>query len=75
MIDRFLAAVQRGIAGVIGILILFALLVGLVIWAKNDPEAVQALVGKLVGKLVQAVVSLISWLSDLIVHALDQGGE
>jgi hypothetical protein len=71
VIDRFVAAVQRGIAGVIGILILFALLVGLVIWAKNDPAALQALVGK----LVQAVVSLVSWLCDLIVRALDQGGE
>jgi hypothetical protein len=70
MIDRFVAAVQRGIAGVIGILILFALLVGLVMWAKNDPDALQALVGK----LVQAVVSLVSWLCDLIVRALDQGG-
>jgi hypothetical protein len=71
MIDRFVAAVQRGIAGVIGILILFALLVGLVMWANNDPDALQALVGK----LVQAVVSLVSWLCDLIVRALDQGGD
>ena len=71
MIDRFVAAVQRGIAGVIGILILFALLVGLVMWAKNDPDALQVLVGK----LVQAVVSLVSWLCDLIVRALDQGGD
>ena len=71
MIDRFLASVQRGIAGVIGILVLFALLVGLVIWAKNDPQALQALVGK----LVDAVVSLISWLCDLIVRALDRSGE
>ena len=70
MIDRFVAAVQRGIAGVIGILILFALLVGLVIWAKNDPDALQALVGK----LVQAVVSLITWLCDLIIRAFDKGG-
>jgi hypothetical protein len=71
MIDRFLAAVQRGVAGVIGILVLFALLVGLVVWAKNDPEALQVLVGK----LVEAVVSLVSWLCDLIVRALDQGGD
>jgi hypothetical protein len=55
----------------IGILILFALLVGLVMWANNDPDALQALVGK----LVQAVVSLVSWLCDLIVRALDQGGD
>jgi hypothetical protein len=71
MIDRFVAAVQRGIAGAIGILIMFALLVGLVMWVKNDPDALQALVGK----LVQAVVSLVSWLCDLIVRALDQGGD
>ena len=71
MIDRFLATIQRGLAGVIGILVLFALLIGLVIWARNDPAALQALVGK----LVQAVVSLVSWLCDLIVRALDQGGD
>jgi hypothetical protein len=51
--------------------VLFALLVGLVIWAKNDPQALQALVGK----LVDAVVSLVSWLCDLIVRALDRSGE
>ena len=33
MIDRFLVTVQRGLAGVIGILVLFGLLVGLVVWA------------------------------------------
>lgn len=71
MIDRFLAAVQRGIAGLIGILILVALLVGLVVWARNHPEALQALVGR----LVEAAVSLVSWLCDQIVRALDQGGD
>ena len=71
MIDRFLAGIQRGIAGVIGVLVLFALLVGLVIWARDNPQALQVLVGK----LVDAVVSLVSWLCDLIVQALDQAGE
>ena len=71
MIDRFLAAVQRGMAGVLGILILFALLIGLVIWARDNPEALQ----ELVGKLVDAVVSLIVWLCDLIVRALEQDGD
>ena len=70
MIERFLAGVQRAIAGVIGILVLFALLVGLVLWARNDPEALRALVGK----LVEAAVSVITWLCDLIVRALDQDG-
>jgi hypothetical protein len=71
MIDRFLAGIQRGIAGVIGVLVLFALLVGLVIWARDNPQALQVLVGK----LVDAVVSLVSWLCDLIVRALDRPGE
>jgi hypothetical protein len=71
MIDRFLAGIQRGIAGVIGVLVLFALLVGLVIWARDNPQALQVLVGK----LVDAVVSLVSWLCDLIVRALDRAGE
>jgi len=71
MIDRFLAGIQRGIAGVIGVLVLFALLVGLVTWARDNPQALQVLVGK----LVDAVVSLVSWLCDLIVRALDRAGE
>jgi hypothetical protein len=71
MIDRFLAGIQRGIAGVIGILVLFALLIGLVIWGRDNPQALQVLVGK----LVDAVVSLVSWLCDLIVQTLDRPGE
>ena len=71
MIDRFLIGIQRMIAGVIGILILFGLLVGLVIWARNDPQALQALVGK----LADAAVAVVTWLCDLIVSALDKAGE
>jgi len=71
MIDRFLAGVQRGITDVIGILVLFALLIDLVIWTRNNPHALQMLIDK----LVDAVVSLVSWLCDLIVRALDRSGE
>lgn len=70
MIERFMVGVQRVIAGVIGILVLFGLLVGLVVWARNDPEALQALVAK----LAEAAVSLITWVCDLIVRTLDQAG-
>lgn len=71
MIERFLIGVQRAIAGVLGILVLFGLLIGLVLWASNDPEGLRALVGK----LVDAAVALITWLSDLIVRTLDQAGD
>ena len=57
MIERFLIGVQRALASVIGVLVMFGLLVGLVIWARNDPAALQALVTK----LVNAAVSLIAW--------------
>ena len=71
MIERFLVGVQRAIAGVVGILVLFGLLVGLVLWGANDPEGLRALVGK----LVDAAVALITWLCDLIVRTLDQAGD
>ena len=71
MIERFLIGVQRAIAGVLGILVLFGLLIGLVLWARNDPEALQALVAK----LVDAAVALVTWLSDLIVRTLDPAGD
>ena len=71
MIERFLAAVQRGIAGLIGVLILVAMLIGLVFWARDNPDALKALVGK----VVEAIVSLISWLCGQIVEALDRGGD
>jgi hypothetical protein len=70
MIERFLIGVQRALASVIGVLVMFGLLVGLVIWARNDPAALQALVAK----LVNAAVALITWLLDLIVRSLDKGG-
>lgn len=71
MIERFLYAVQRTIAGAIGIVVLFAVLAGLVLWAKAHPDSLQALAGK----LVDAVVWLVSWLADLFASALSQAGE
>ena len=71
MIERLLVGIQRAIAGVMGILILFGLLIGLVLWARNDPEALEALVSK----LVDAAVAVVTWLCDLIIHALDKAGE
>ena len=71
MIERFMLGVQRAIAGAVGILVLFALLVGLVLWGSNDPDGLQALVGK----LVEAAVAVITWLCDLLIRTLDQAGD
>lgn len=71
MIDRFLIGIQRLIGGVIGIVLLFGLLVGLVVWARSDPANLQAVVTK----LVQAAVALIVWLCDLVVRAVGQAGD
>lgn len=70
MIERFLVAIQRLMAGVFGVLVMFGFLISLVIWGWRNPETLQALVGK----LADALVSLISWLSDQLVRALDEGG-
>ena len=71
MIERFLYAVQRSIAGVLGSVLLFALLAGRVLWAKSNPQALEALAGK----IVDAVVWLASWLAGLVASALPQAGE
>jgi uncharacterized membrane protein len=71
MIERFLYAVQRTIVGAIGIVVMFAVLAGLVMWAKTHPDSLAALAGK----LVDAVVWLVSWLANLFASALSQAGE
>ena len=70
MIERFVYAVQRLIAGAVGIVVMFALLVGLVLWAKANPQALEALAGK----AVDAIVWFISWLAGLISSALSLAG-
>lgn len=70
MIERFLAGVQRMVAGVIGILLLVGLLIGLVAWARSDPEGLK----ELAAKVVDAVVAFISWLADLIAGIVDGSG-
>jgi uncharacterized membrane protein len=71
MIERFLYAVQRAITGAIGIVLLFAVLAGLVLWAKAHPDSLETLAGK----LVDAVVWLVTWLANLFASALSQAGE
>lgn len=71
MIERFLYAVQRTIVGAIGIVVLFAVLAGLVLWAKTHPDSLEALAGK----LVDALIWLVSWLANLFASALSSAGE
>lgn len=47
------------------------MLAGLVLWAKAHPEALETLAGK----LVDAVVWLVSWLAELVVSTLSKAGE
>lgn len=67
MIERFMAGLQRLIAGAIGILLLLGLLVGLVAWAASDPEAIK----ELAARVVDGVVVAITWLGGLIADIVD----
>lgn len=67
MIDRFLTSVQRLIAAVIGIALLLGLLVGLVAWARSNPEALK----ELATQVVDAVVASVLWLGRLIADIVD----
>lgn len=71
MIERFVYALQRMLAGAMGIVVLFALLAGLVMWAKTHPDSLEALAGK----LIDAVVWLVTWLANLVASTLSSAGE
>ena len=70
MIDRFLAGAQRVIAGVIGIVLLLGLLIGLVAWARSDPEGLK----KLAVTVVNAVIAFFAWLFRLAAGIIDGSG-
>lgn len=70
MIQRMVGGAVNALTGAIKIVLLFGVLVGLVVWARNDPEAWKALMAKVAG----AGVALVNWVADLVVGLLDKTG-
>ena len=70
MITKMVDGAIAGLVGAIKVVILFGILVGLVVWARQDPESWKAVMAQLAG----VGVALVSWVCDLIVSLLDQSG-
>lgn len=70
MIDKMVSGAVNALTGAIKVVILFGVLVGLVVWARNDPESWKAFMAKAAG----AGVAVLSWVIDLIVGLVDKSG-
>jgi uncharacterized membrane protein len=68
MIEKMVGGAVNALTGAIKVVVLFGVLVGLVMWARNDPESWKAAMAKVAGMLV----ALISWVTDLVVSLLQQ---
>lgn len=66
MIDKMVGGAVNALVGALKIVALFGVLVGVVVWAKADPEAWKALMAQ----VAEAGVALISWVCALIVDLI-----
>ncbi|HVQ91521.1 MAG TPA: hypothetical protein VMU51_10840 [Mycobacteriales bacterium] len=70
MIQKMVSGALSALTGAIKVVLLFGVLVGLVIWARNDPEAWKQLMAKVAG----AGVMLVTQVADLVIGLLDKAG-
>ena len=70
MIDKMVSGAVNALTGAIKVVILFGVLVGLVVWASNDPESWKAVMADIAGMLV----ALVRWAVGLIEDLLNQAG-
>lgn len=66
MITKMVDGAIGALVGALKIVFLFGVLVGVVVWAKADPESWKALMAQIAG----AGIALISWLCRLIVDLI-----
>lgn len=66
MIDKMVSGTIGALVGALKVVVLFGILVGLVVWAKADPESWKALMAQVAG----ALVALVSWVCQLIVDLI-----
>jgi uncharacterized membrane protein len=70
MLQKMVDGALGALVGAIKVVVLFGVLVGLVVWARNDPESWKAVMAKVAG----ALVALVTWVTDLLVSLLGQAG-
>lgn len=70
MIDRLVYGALSALGGAIKVVLLFGVLVGLVVWARTNPESWKDAMSAVAG----LGVSFVTWLCDLLQGWLDQAG-
>jgi hypothetical protein len=70
MIQKLVSGAVTALTGAIKIVLLFGVLVGLVVWARHDPEAWKTLMGK----IASAGIALVTWVADLVISLLNKAG-
>lgn len=68
MIDKLVSGALSALGGAIKVVLLFGVLVGLVVWARTNPESWKAAMAQVAG----LGVSFVSWLANLLQGWLDQ---
>jgi len=68
MIDKLVGGAVNALTGAIKVVVLFGILVGLVVWAKTDPDSWKALMAQVAG----AGVAVLTWVLDLVVSLLPE---
>jgi hypothetical protein len=71
MIDKLVSGALSALGGAIKVVLLFGVLVGLVVWARTNPESWKAAMAQVAG----LGVSFVSWLANLLQGWLDQAAQ
>ena len=70
MIDKLVGGAVNALTGAIKVVVLFGVLVGLVVWARTNPESWKAVMAQVAG----VGVALVTSVCDLIGSLLGQAG-
>lgn len=71
MIEKLVSGALSALAGAIKVVLLFGILVGLVVWARTNPESWKAAMAQLAG----LGVSFVEWVAGTLQSWLDQAGQ
>lgn len=71
MIEKLVSGALSALGGAIKVVLLFGVLVGLVVWARTNPESWKAAMAQVAG----LGVSFVEWLAGLLQGWLDQAGD
>jgi hypothetical protein len=70
MIDKLVGGAVHALTGALKVVVLFGVLVGLVVWARTNPDSWKAVMADVAG----VGVAFVTWVCDLLLSLLDNAG-